>query len=226
MRKLFAAFFISFLSLMFTSGWNSPPPGQVLLTFDDGPHPLYTAPVLEILAKNDIKALFFVVGVEVERYPGLLAEISRQGHLIGVHTYTHRDITRLTEAELRQEIMLTSRLITEITGQEPLYFRPPRGKHSPEALETVRRMGLVTVMWDDGLERRGVKDPSRLVRAMVGRIQHQPNPIILLHDGDPSRQYDRTPTVRALPLLVEQLRARGYGFADPREHCRLETTGY
>lgn len=222
MRKLIAAIFISVLSLVFTSGWNFPPPGQALLTFDDGPHPIYTPPVLETLRENDIRAVFFVVGVEVKRYPELLAEISRQGHLIGVHTYTHRDITRLTRDELQEEITLTAQLITEITGQEPVYFRPPRGRYSPEALETVRKAGLTTIMWDAGLERSGVKDPQRLVRTLLRRIRHEPNPVILLHDGDPSRQHDRMPTVLALPLVITELRAMGYKFTEPHNHCRLK----
>jgi len=221
MRKLVAALFISILSLMFTSGWNFPPAGQVLLTIDDGPHPVYTPLVLDILRNNNIKAIFFVVGREVERYPDLLAEINRQGHIIGVHTYTHLDITRLTDDDLLEEIALTEQIITQITGQKPIYFRPPRGKYSPRALETVDKAGLVTLMWDAGLERKSIKEPSRMVRNIVRRIKHESNPIILLHDGDPSRMYDRMPTIKALPLLINELRSKGYRFDHPEEHCRL-----
>ncbi|MCG8400841.1 MAG: polysaccharide deacetylase family protein [Firmicutes bacterium] len=221
MKKMLPVFLIVIISLMFTSGWNFPPPGRVLLTFDDGPHPVYTPQVLQVLQNNGVKAVFFVVGSEIERYPDLLAEINRHGHLIGNHTYTHRDITSLTPGELREEINRTGQLITDITGQQPIYFRPPRGRIAAESLATIQQMNLVTVMWDAGLERRGVTDSAKLVNSLRKRIRHEPDPVLLLHDGDLSGRHDRTPTVKALPLLINELQARGYGFADPWEKIRL-----
>ncbi|MBF7083989.1 polysaccharide deacetylase family protein [Desulfallas sp. Bu1-1] len=220
MKKVLTMFLIAVLCLFFTSGWHYPAGGKVLLTFDDGPNPLYTPEILTLLQKNNIKATFFVVGQEAYKHPELLAEISRHGHLLGIHTYTHRNITTLSREELQEEIRLTAESINSITGQNPVYFRPPRGKYAPEQLAIIRGMGYTPVKWDACLEYNGINDPELLVRMLLKRIRGIPNPVILLHDGDPTYRHDRTPTVKALQLLINELRKQGYEFADPGESYR------
>jgi len=221
MKKLLISMFIAIIPFFLISGSTYPAGQNVLLTFDDGPNPLYTPQVLQTLQENNIQAVFFVVGQEVLKHPDLLADIARHGHLIGVHTFSHRNITEMTRAELRREIQTTAELISRITGQNPVYFRPPRGKHNRAQLDLIYNMGYLPVKWHDCLEKTGVDEPEQLVNDLIKRIRHIPNPVILLHDGDPARYHDRTATVQSLPLLIDRLREKGYGFADPRDSFQL-----
>ncbi|EKD82177.1 MAG: chitin deacetylase, partial [uncultured bacterium] len=100
---------------------------KIVLTFDDGPHPRTTPKVLEILRQRNIKAIFFVLGLQAAKYPALVKQIHDEGHLIGNHSYSHKNLAQLSEEGLRGELNRTSRLIESITGSKPAYLRPPYG---------------------------------------------------------------------------------------------------
>lgn len=220
MKKIAITLFITAITLLLSSGSNYPA-GSVILTFDDGPNPKYTPHILQTLKESDIKAIFFVVGQEAFENPEILAEINNHNHLIGNHTYSHNSITTLSDQELIEEIKLTADLIKDITGQNPVYFRPPRGQYNRDQLYTIRDMGYIPVKWDACLEKRSINNPEQLVDHLINRIKRTPNPVLLLHDGDPSNRHDRTSTVQALPILIENLQEKGYIFADPSESFRL-----
>lgn len=188
---------------------------QIILTFDDGPHPSYTPRVLDILEHHDIKAIFFVVGQEAERYPELVSDIHRRGHLLGNHTYSHRNVSDLPRADLLYELTTTDTVVVEITGQTPVYFRPPRGNFSNETLLTLAETGHVILMWDDCLEKGGPGNPQQVVDGLLSRIGWRKKTIILLHDGDPSGRHSRQTTAEALPILITELKKRNYQFIDP-----------
>lgn len=188
---------------------------QIVLTFDDGPHPSYTPRILDTLDHHGIKAVFFVVGQEADRYPELVAEIHRRGHLLGNHTNTHRNITGLPRDDILFELTATDSIVAAITGQSPVYFRPPRGNYDDETLSILAETGHLMLMWDDCLEKGGPKDPQQAVDNLLSRIGWRKEAVILLHDGDPSARHCRQTTVEALPIMIAELDKRNYYFVNP-----------
>lgn len=193
--------------------------GKVLLTFDDGPNPEYTGLILSVLQEFDIKAVFFVVGEEVEKYPDLLQQVHQAGHIIGNHTYTHQTLRDMSQEQLREEITRTDRLIRSITGETPAYVRPPRGVYEQREYFYLTQLDKLPLMWDFGLEKADIHSARGLVDHILERMLKAPGSenefILLLHDGDPSGQYDRSLTVEALPMLIQDLLESGYEFIDP-----------
>ena len=96
--------------------------GGVCLTFDDGPHPEYTPRLLDLLSASEVRATFFLVGQEAERFPGIVRRIADAGHLVGNHTFGHRDLTSITPAFLLVEVMRAKRLLGELTDQQSTFF--------------------------------------------------------------------------------------------------------
>ena len=188
---------------------------QIMLTFDDGPHPLHTPQILDTLDQHDIKAIFFVVGQEADRYPELVADIHRRGHLLGNHTHTHRNVTGLPRTDLMSELVTTDTVVARITGQSPVHFRPPRGNYDIETLLVLAETGHVMLMWDACIENGGIENPQQAVNGLLNRISWRKKVIILLHDGDPSGRHSRQTTVEALPILITELEKRSYHFVNP-----------
>src|SRR5262249_7386254 len=202
-------------------------PNQVALTFDDGPDPTYTPQILDVLKKEKAPATFFLIGVQAQRFPGIAQRIYAEGHTIGNHTFTHPDISDVSAWYMRRvELNLTESLFASKLGIRPLYFRPPYAiDQEPDVadqvrpIEVVQNEGYITVgsKIDPGDWQRG-RAPEEIVAAVMAQAQQyatracQTTPplicgnIILLHDGGG----DRTATVRALPLIIEGLRARGF----------------
>ena len=100
-------------------------PGEVALSFDDGPDPTWTPKILDILKKKNVKGTFLMIGSEAQENVGLMQRVAREGHEIGNHTYTHPDISEISQRQLQLELNLTERLFASKLGVEPLYFRPP-----------------------------------------------------------------------------------------------------
>lgn len=100
---------------------------SLYLTFDDGPNPEYTPPLLDLLKKHDAKASFFLIGEQVERYPDLARRVADEGHVLGNHSYSHPQFERLSLAEQFEEIQRTDRLLSSMDGRSRHMFRPPRG---------------------------------------------------------------------------------------------------
>ena len=188
---------------------------KVLLTFDDGPNPLYTPQILSILDEHQIKAVFFVVGEAVEQHPEILRTMDEKGHIIGNHTFSHRAIDSISEERLIEEVYKTDEVILNLTGKTPAYFRPPTGAYGKEQAEILQALDKCVLMWDYGLEKRDKTDPQEMVDYLIKRIWYRQKVILLLHDGDPRNRHDRTPTVEALPMLIAQLQEKGYAFVDP-----------
>ena len=173
---------------------------KIALTFDDGPHPVYTEQVLQVLDQGNIPATFFLLGQNIEENQDLVKEIDAKGHLIGNHTYHHVQVTSLPLDQACEEIQKTSDLIESLTGKGTEYVRPPFGTWS-EGLED--RLNLIPVMWTiDTLDWT-----TENVDEIVCRVteQAEENGIILMHDGYES-------TVQALERFIPLLEAEGYEF--------------
>lgn len=178
----------------------------VALTFDDGPWPQTTPAVLEVLAQEGVRATFFWVGRQLERYPDLARQVVAEGHAVGNHTYNHRTAPSPLEVAA-QEIDRTGALIEGVTGVRSSLFRPPGGHLENGLVKYALERGYVVVMWS---ALSGDTDPkytvADIVNNVLGRVR--PGSIILLHDGGG----DRSRTLAALPELIKRLRAEGYHF--------------
>ena len=192
-------------------------PKQLLLTFDDGPDETYTPQILDILAKYRIPAAFFVVGLQAEKNLPLIKRIYDEGHLLGNHTFTHRNVANNTPERTFIELKLTRLLIECITGHSTILFRAPYNADSePASMEEI-----VPVAWareqnyldvgetiDPEDWQVGIKANTIFVR-VVKAIEQGKGHIILLHDagGD-----TRAETVKALPMIIEYFQKKGYTF--------------
>ncbi|MFH1214911.1 MAG: glycosyltransferase [Pseudomonadota bacterium] len=183
---------------------------EVAISFDDGPDPEWTPAILDILRERGVKASFFMVGERMEKNPELVERIVREGHEIGVHTYTHPNLAKVSHERARLELNATQRLTETITGHSTFLFRPPYNAdsepHSPEELAPIKiaqKLGYLTVSSDIDPE-----DWSRPgVAAIVQRVKEQRlyGNVILLHDAGGNRSQ----TVAALPLIIDYLHVRG-----------------
>jgi peptidoglycan/xylan/chitin deacetylase (PgdA/CDA1 family) len=180
----------------------------VALTFDDGPDPVFTPRILDVLAQFGARATFFVIGKQAEQHPGIIQAIANAGHEVGNHTYRHRPLWLLSPHQTRQEIDRGAHVLTTILGEPPRYFRPPWGRLNLAAVRHSTRVRQQRVLWS--LRAEGwlpLASPEAIVRIVARRLH--PGAIIDLHDGGGLRC---TParTTAALPALLRLLRERDY----------------
>ncbi|HVH31075.1 MAG TPA: glycosyltransferase [bacterium] len=196
-----------------TARWGAGHPNQIALTFDDGPDPQYTPAVLDILAHYRVPATFFVVGARAMLNAELLHRIIREGHEIGNHTFTHPNITKISERQFGVELNATERLLETTLGRRSLLFRPPYSvdlsADTPEQVTPLlfaSRLGYYVV--DANVDPRDWRKPGvdQIVKAVVeAAVKHEGN-VVLLHDSGG----DRSQTIAALPRIIEGLQARGF----------------
>lgn len=177
----------------------------VALTFDDGPDPLYTPRILDVLRQHHIKATFFLVGRQVEKYPELARRIVAEGHIVGSHTYTHPVLPTLDGRAVGEELDRTAAVFSEVLHLKTPLFRPPYGEWNPTVFDEVRRRGGQFILWTVAFEHREVPAPAQMIKRALRLLY--PGGVLLMHDGD---TISREPTVQALPLLLEGLEQRGY----------------
>jgi peptidoglycan/xylan/chitin deacetylase (PgdA/CDA1 family) len=179
------------------------------LTFDDGPHHEGTPAVLEILARERVRATFFLVGEQVLCNPTLAAEIVAAGHGIGLHCHRHRNLLRLTPRQVREDILRALGVIEETTGRSPALYRPPYGVSNAAALALARGRGWRTLLWSHwGRDWEARATPESIAELLTGGVR--PGAVLLLHDADDySAPSSWRRTVAALPRALDTLAARG-----------------
>ncbi len=185
----------------------------VALTFDDGPNPIYTPEILNILNEKNVKATFFLIGKNVEDYPEVARRIVNEGHTIGSHTYSHRSLIPLSVKGTDYEIKKAEAAIEKVTGVRPTLFRPPRGVYSSYARKLLKNQRYTLVLWDLSAIDWAELAPKEIVSNVVNNVK--PGSIILMHDSGDLIKYrggNRYSTVRALPEIIDKLRAQGYEF--------------
>lgn len=173
---------------------------KIALTFDDGPHPVYTKKLLEGLAKRHVEATFFVVGENIPGNEELIARMKEEGHLIGNHTYDHVKICDMSGEEACEQVEKTSELVKEITGENTEFVRPPFGAWNKE-MEC--SFTMIPVLWDVDPLDWTTKNSAAVVQKVLNSVEE--NDIILLHDC-----YDSS--VEAALEIVDELLAQGYEF--------------
>jgi len=183
---------------------------EVAISLDDGPDPKWTPMILDILKARGVKAAFFMVGERMENHPELVARVRREGHEIGVPTYTHPNLAKVSDERARLELNATQYLIETITGHSTFLFRPPYNAdsqpHSPEelvAIKIAQDLGYLTVSND--IDPEDWAQPGE--ETIVSRVKEQRphGNVILLHDGG----VNRSQTVAALPRIIDYLEERG-----------------
>lgn len=187
----------------------------VFLTFDDGPNEPYTSQILDLLARHNAKATFFVCGQNIERLPDSLQRIVAGGHALGIHSYSH-NFWKTLSGNLLAEIELTRELIKRHGGVDTNLYRSPWGITLPRLSLELARRGYRLMTWD--IMAFDWRQPP--AAALAGHICNRafPAAVILLHDGDQTGSGDRANTVKALPLILETLSQRGFQFLALNQH--------
>ncbi len=180
----------------------------VALTFDDGPHEIYTKKILEVLGEHSIKATFFMAGENVLEYPELVILVHLRGHIIANHTQFHKKLSLLSKEEIEQEIMRCGDAIFSILGEYPLLFRPPYGACSKTSAEVADTLGLQTITWNATANdfHAVLTTPQKIAQEVLALTK--PGAIILLHDAGGNRHK----TVEALKIIIKTLKKDGYKF--------------
>jgi peptidoglycan/xylan/chitin deacetylase (PgdA/CDA1 family) len=185
----------------------------VALTFDDGPHPLGTPAILELLAAAGVHATFFMVGEQVLRSPAVAAEVVAAGHAVAVHGHRHRNLLRLSPAAIATDFDRAHATIGEATGRAATLHRAPYGIYSWPALRAVRARGWTPVLWS-----RWGRDWTRRATATGIAVKVadgvRDGDVLLLHDADDYGAPDSwRRTLAALPIVLEAVGDAGLSFA-------------
>ncbi|AFS79831.1 polysaccharide deacetylase [Gottschalkia acidurici 9a] len=181
---------------------------RVAITFDDGPNPVYTPQILDILKEHDVKATFFVLGKHAEIYPDIVLREKNEGHEIGNHTYSHINIDKTKIDKIEEEMLRTQNIIKDITKGEVKLFRPPYGIHNEQITKMAKENNMKTVLWTYYQDTRDWSSPGTdyIVETVLSGIHN--GDIILFHDHNENESH----TVDALKSIIPKLKEQGYEF--------------
>jgi len=184
---------------------------QLALTFDDGPNDPHTLRLLEVLARHNVKATFFLIGRYVKQRPDIALELVRAGHVVGNHTFSHPNLIFASARETTMQLRDCELALMDAVGEHSRLFRPPFGGRRPGTLKIVRALGLEPVMWNvTGWDWKG--KPAEYVEKKVSQ-QIRGGDVILLHDGSHAASgADRSQTVVATDRLIARYKSEGYEF--------------
>ncbi len=196
----------------YNSVYTSQP--YIALTFDDGPHPVHTPKLLDILARERVKATFFVVGRLVDQYPEIAQRIVREGHEIANHTWSHPNLSKMSDAAVEREVVRTSDAIYKATGVRTINMRPPYGAFTQRQRSWVKsHLNHHCIMWSvDPLDWK-VRNAESVRSKLVAGAHN--GAILLAHDIHPT-------TIQAMPATIRQLKERGFQFKTVAELIELE----
>jgi polysaccharide deacetylase family sporulation protein PdaB len=180
----------------------------IAITFDDGPNPVYTPQILDLLKEYQAKATFFVLGKRVQMYPAIAIREVNEGHEIANHTFDHHYLKDVSPEKLIEEIRQTQEIIFDITEQMPHVFRPPGGFYNDALLQLTGEDKLTVVMWSWYQDTKDWKKPGvdNIVHTVLSNVHN--GDIILFHD----LQGDCSQTVAALQQILPELTKQGYQF--------------
>jgi peptidoglycan-N-acetylglucosamine deacetylase len=184
---------------------------QLALTYDDGPNDPHTLRLLEVLARHNVRATFFLIGRYVKQRPDIAREVVRAGHVVGNHTFTHPNLIFASAHETRMQLQDCEQALADAVGEHSRLFRPPFGARRPGTLRIARSLGLEPVMWNV----TGWDWKAKPADYVVGRVSRQirGGDVILLHDGGHKAfGADRSQTVIATDRLISRYGFEGYKF--------------
>jgi peptidoglycan/xylan/chitin deacetylase (PgdA/CDA1 family) len=189
---------------------------EIALTIDDGPDPIVTPQVLDLLDRYAAQATFFCIGDKAERYPDLCGEIVRRGHAVENHSQHHRHhFSLLGPAGFRRELQTAQDTLTRITGQRPVFFRAPAGLRNPFLDPELALLGLRLASWSvRGFDTR-IGDAERVSKRLLRGLRA--GAILLLHDGNVARTRDGIPVIlEVLPMVLASATAADLQFVTLR----------
>jgi peptidoglycan/xylan/chitin deacetylase (PgdA/CDA1 family) len=187
---------------------------EIVLSFDDGPDPLRTPAILDLLEEKNVQAIFFCIGKKIPGNEQVLQRLTGAGHLIGNHSYSHHPLFDLYSPQrMQEELEDTNRTIQAVTGLRPRLFRPPYGVTNPNLKKAVENLGLISVGWNVRSLDTVIRDEQRLLRRVLRKIR--PGSILLFHDSSEA-------TVRILDTLISRIREMGYEIVRPDKMLKLE----
>lgn len=184
-------------------------PSKIAFTFDDGPDPIYTPILLDLLKKNEVEATFFVVGSRAGKYPELIKRMHQEGHLIGIHNYVHHSNWFMSPWKVRKGLEDTAAIIENITGERPIFYRPPWGMLN--LFDFVKRGKYKIILWSIMAEDWRTSGGSEKIKHRLSNIKG--GDVILLHDcGDtPGAQKDAPRnTINALKVVLQAVKIKGF----------------
>lgn len=184
-------------------------PGEMALTFDDGPNPDATPRLLELLARHGVRATFFVIGRFASREPELLREVAAAGHVVGSHTMLHPWLAWQNNRRIRWELAESQRVIEDVLGARVVEFRPPHGARRPYVLQVARGLGMRTVQWNvianDWENVTPEVIAARVERGVTRAWRGGRAANVVLHDGGHLQaRADRMRTVDAVARILER----------------------
>lgn len=197
-------------SRLFGTALTAPPrPGELALTFDDGPNATWTPKLLDLLAAHNLHATFFVLGARAKVHPELVQRTAKAGHLIGNHSWDHPNMARSTPEVIREQLTRTQDMLEQITGAPAKFFRPPYGARKPIVFQIAREVGLNVVLWNAMTADWSDPSPERIALRLTDRIERLRQKgraaNVVLHDGghdDPSA--NRVASVAAAERIIER----------------------
>lgn len=189
----------------------------IALTFDDGPHPANTPRLLDILKQRNVKATFYVVATNAKRYPEIMRRIIAEGHEIGNHTVTHGNLSKMSDAQVRQELTASHQAIVAATGVAPKTMRPPYGAITSAQKTWIRReFGYPAILWSVDPEDWKKPGPSVVTSRLVSGAA--PGGILLVHDI-------HAPSIDAMPSTLDQLLGKGFQFVTVTQLIAMDGKG-
>jgi peptidoglycan-N-acetylglucosamine deacetylase len=197
-------------------------PDEIALTYDDGPNPAATERLLEVLARHEVRATFFLIGGFVRQRPDLVRAIATAGHLIGNHTMTHPWLAWQSAARIREELAGCNAALEDALGTPIRYFRPPHGARRPYVLRTARDLGLTAVQWNvtcyDWSPIGAEAILAHATRGITRNRQKSRASNVLLHDGGQAGLgQPRMPSVEATDQLIRRYKQAGAKFVTPHD---------
>ena len=173
---------------------------HIALTFDDGPHPVITPQILDILDKYQVKATFFLVANQAQKFPDLVHLITSKGHDIGNHSLSHQYYTQLSRKELVYDFEKSQQVLKQIVGYYPLFLRPPYGKVDERVKKIAKQYFFEIALWDNDSRDW---EASLTVKEIVDNvlIPLRSRNIILMHSNQEI-------TLRALPNILDGIQSR------------------
>jgi len=183
---------------------------KVLLTFDDGPNPGSTEIILKVLEELGIKALFFMVGNNIRRYPALANDMLNAGHDLGNHTFNHKNAAFVSKKVFDNEILMFNKVTNEVLNRQTSYFRPPRGRFDLGLQKRLKNYGLKNVMWS--LLSFDYKNDINIVKFALDNFLLD-NSLVVFHDSDKSKNIIED----SIKYLADKVIDRGFEFGAPLE---------
>ncbi len=189
---------------------------EIALTIDDGPDPVVTPKVLDILDHYSVKATFFCIGEKAASHPELCREIVSRGHAVENHSQHHRHhFSLLGYAGLMRELEKAQSTLTKVTGQNPLFFRAPAGLRNPFLDPVLAKLNLRLASWSVRAYDTRNGDAERIAQKLLRGLKE--GAILLLHDGNSARTQDGKPVIlEALPVILSKARESGFNFVTLR----------